>query len=476
MTRPVWRGYPDDPRLRLRVVRSQIEGKAKLKRDLIEERAFIIEKRQSVHHRPADEYIRPGLDLHMSTWEVADSISRFDQREFAERPLAWAGVRGATYADPALLHYAPGQWQRLWGELVPEPFNEHDPNAVAIDVDGVRIGYLSATYVRYAHTCICALNNRGFRVLVPVRYRTRYVRELKLFMVDAFVARPTFEEFDKLLPTQEECDALLQPLWDALEESVREQIARDRFRLTEETLAHLIDLRHMAPEVGLPAIPRLSAVSYEANKFVSKKLVPWRWKRDQRIVDAFEDGWRQVDISRMQGVSSNIVSRVLRDAGIDTSTPRVSPRQRQLRDQIVERLTQGSTRREAMEELGVSASEVSAAIKGAGISVPSRAGLNDYTRDSMRARLETCRRAVELADAGLTYAQIADTLEVGHSTIKTLLRDGRFFQDPTTNTDRLARAQALWGSGAKHGQLSTAADKQALRDGNVLDLIGKPWR
>ncbi|WP_341855771.1 hypothetical protein [Brachybacterium sp. GPGPB12] len=56
------------------------------------------------------------------------------------------------------------------------------------------------------------------------------------------------------------------------------------------------------------------------------------------------------------------------------------------------------------------------------------------------------------------------------------LADGRFFENPRGNPDRLDRARALRKVGATKSQLVSGADRRALRDANMLDLIGKPWR
>ncbi|WP_341855769.1 hypothetical protein [Brachybacterium sp. GPGPB12] len=345
------------------------------------ERYRILFGRRNAHRRTPSEYERPEEILHIATWETARSIALDDPRGFDARPLTWTGVRGSWYCDPTQWFYPPDEWVETWGELVPEPFNRHDSSAVGIDLDGIRLGYAPAGYARYTHTCVCALNNRGFRVLIPPRYRSDYSRDLNLLLAHAYAAPPTFGEWDKILPTDEECAQLLQPLWNALDDSAREQINRDRYGLTDKTLPHLIALRHLAPDVGLPSIPRLSAVTYQVDRFVKAQQSAWRQQRDDQIIAAFREGWRKSDISKRHEVSYSVISRILKETGIDTRAPRVTPDQRRVRTEIVAMLKRGSSRREINDALGVTYHAIAAVAKEAGVDVPSQSGVNDYSHE-----------------------------------------------------------------------------------------------
>jgi hypothetical protein len=58
-----------------------------------------------------------------------------------------AAVGEASYQDPLRRICGSTRWEDVRCEvlaaLVPEPTNEYDPNAVAVQVDGERVGYLS---------------------------------------------------------------------------------------------------------------------------------------------------------------------------------------------------------------------------------------------------------------------------------------------------------------------------------------------
>ena len=161
-------------------MKAQIHSKRRHMEESRTARLELESRRADVHRRSGDEYRRPPRELRMSTWETARSISLYDDRAFEERPLTWMAVRGTPFADPTQFFYPPGRWAEAWGELVPEPMNSHDEFALAIDLDGARVGYASARYARYAHGYVSALNSLGSRVMVPLKYRCDHVVESRI--------------------------------------------------------------------------------------------------------------------------------------------------------------------------------------------------------------------------------------------------------------------------------------------------------
>lgn len=487
MRRPAWPGYSDDPATRHRQIRAQIRGKAKYVKENLGYikglRYAILFGRRNAHRRLPTEYEQPEQILRIATWDAARSIDPHDPRSFDERPLTWMGVRGAKFRDPARWFYPPNEWVETWGELVPEPFNKFDDHALAIDLDGINLGYAPRAYAEYAHPCITALNNNGFRILTPLRYQCEHDSTVDLLIANAYSVLPTLGELEKLLPTDEEYTKMLTPMWDALDPQVRAGILLGRPVLDVDTILPVLAQRHLAEGAGLPREPRLTAIPPGVDRFFSRKKaeqqqaeIEHRRRRDESIVAAFEEGWRQVRIAEKHNVSSSTVARVLRNAGVDTRTPRVNPVQRRERSQIIAMLERGLSRREISDALGVSNHTVAAAADEAGIAVPSQTGVNDYSRVKMRERLEICRRALRLQADGASRTEIAQQLGVSEDMAKKYLADGRFFENPRINTDRLDRARALREAGAKKSQLITSADRRGLRDANMLDLIGKPWR
>ncbi|MBT2532394.1 hypothetical protein J7E83_09685 [Arthrobacter sp. ISL-48] len=67
---------------------------------------------------------------------------------------------------------------------------------------------------------------------------------------------------------------------------------------------------------------------------------------------------------------------------------------------------------------------------------------NAFNAASWKARLERCRRAVELQMLGLNRRDIAEKLGASMDSVKVLLRDGRFYSNPVSDQERLQRAGA----------------------------------
>lgn len=103
---------------------------------------------------------------------------------------------------------------------------------------------------------------------------------------------------------------------------------------------------------------------------------------------------------------------------------------------------------------------------------------NNPTNAKVRSdRLERCRSAVELQSNGATRKQISEHLGVHPDGVASLLRDGKFFANPTSDPSRLtlaqhaasARKRGLTRSGFREEQrLSNAKANECWRDADVL--------
>ena len=64
------------------------------------------------------------------------------------------------------------------------------------------------------------------------------------------------------------------------------------------------------------------------------------------------------------------------------------------------------------------------------------------TQEVLRAaRLQRCKMAAKLRDAGLSNAEIAKRIDAEASGVKVYIQDGRFYADPSREPDRLALAR-----------------------------------
>ena len=445
-------------------------------------RATIFELRSKTHVRRDDEYVRPDQDLQMISWALADTFDLWDERSLNEVPMFWGGLRGAQYHDPYALTIPYCPWVKTWGELVPEPFNKHDDHALAVDVDGRRVGYASAGYASYVHPKICALNNLGYRVLVPTKLKKGRDPFSRLVFLSGYAAFPTLNEIGKYLPSDEESIEMLEPLWFALDEPTRAQIARDGWRLSDETLPNFIALRHLAPQIGLPSKPRLTAVPDSVDRFLNHtRKEEWRVrslqriKRNEAIVQAAANGQTKVDIASEFDLSPHTVAKILRDGGFK-SRPKESASEKQRTDEeIAKLLSNGATRKEIKAALKVSHHRITQVAKEYAPSDIPRTGVNAHAREAMKYRLEASRRALEAFESGKTRTEVATMLQISPDTVKRYLADARFFANPEQNPERLGLAQLARLTNATRSQAQGTAEKRAISDANMLDLIGADW-
>lgn len=107
-------------------------------------------------------YLRQITDLvwAKNSVQVRSTIDDDDPFEF------W--VSGVFYHQKDLQRLCRGASSRCQAHLVPEPGNWFDPCAVAVDVSGSRIGYLSSTIAAKWHDVIRMLNLQGCRVMADV--------------------------------------------------------------------------------------------------------------------------------------------------------------------------------------------------------------------------------------------------------------------------------------------------------------------
>lgn len=398
--------------------------------------------RAASYIRQKGEYVRPAVRL------LLMSADPFD---------AWA--RGVVFHAGAFAGKKPGQLVEV--ELVPEPGNPHDSHAVALDHDGRRFGYLSSFIADTWHDIVRAANTSGYSLWVRGRLQQ-------------------FEDDDgahHLSPT------LLLPRFD----EQRELAAR--FGLTNQAEALLSKFDSMKREEFLEASreefpPNLErALRSHASNFPAFRWAPPNARRG-RVPGVLNLLFR--DIARRERLAR---ADARREAAALARAKKEADRAsaRQVKAEALEQSRQHRLERAAAAEAaGMSNEELAASL---GVSAATATGLKRQARGrawdrnaEMRAeRLERCASAVRLQDQGLTRAQIAVELSCGVETVANLLRDGRFFADPTSDSDRLDRAHdaaRATASGLTRAQwraareLSSAKAAEAWKDADVLDLSG----
>ena len=212
-------------------------------------------------------------------------------------------VRGVMFHQDGFKGGVPGQVVDL--ELVPEQFNRHDLQAVAVDHERARIGYLPASDAARWHDVLLAANRAGFSVWVHG----------ELALVD-------FGDEDRLVPTlfiplnQRMCElgdrfgvgAAITWLLDAVGESVRAEMlesAWDEFprSLVKKVARHAEQFTELTwptnPPAGLPSRVEAPGVLYPYLKALV--LRQRREQAEQRHLEADQRrAERQAEAERLR--------------------------------------------------------------------------------------------------------------------------------------------------------------------------------
>ena len=393
-------------------------------------------------------------------------------------------VRGVMFHQDGFKGGVPGQVVDL--ELVPEQFNRHDLQAVAVDHERARIGYLPASDAARWHDVLLAANRAGFSVWVR--------GELGLF---------DFGDEDRLVPTmfiplnQRMCEladrfgvgAAITWLLDAVGESVRAEMlewAWDEFprSLVKKVARHAEQFAELTWPTNPPAGLR-SRVEAPGVLYLYLKALVLRQRREQAEQRHLEASQRRAE--RQAEADRLRAERI-----------RLKEEARQTRqDQVRDGMKRGWTNREIGADLGVSMATVeklkrevrrsetwdpNSDEKAARLNRKVRGGEAwDHNREERAARLDRAREALGLQGQGLSRAEIGQRMSLSKETVEMLLRDAKFYTDPASDPAR--RRLAYAAAAARRGGtvrcnfqadqgLSKPKAAEAWKDADVLGPSG----
>ncbi|MBD7994658.1 hypothetical protein H9639_05040 [Arthrobacter sp. Sa2CUA1] len=431
------------------------------------------------YQRQPGEYPQVGTPLLLVSWEQAESIEPYDDRPFDEIVGLWMPVVGTEYEPPRKNQERSGTIYKADFELVPEPGNPYDHTALAVDLNGVRIGYLGASYAAHHHWRVRALNVLGHRVVVPGFYRSTFSPIAERDCLEAFALRPTTQMYDGILEDQEEQASRINELWAALSNETRERIACGGFHLTDETAGEVLKLQERFPDIGLPTLPYADAMPRSIQLMLrnarhEQAESKWRKARelDAKALDLVRGGSSVRNASREIAISETRIRKAMKEAGVTALRKHAD----ESRDQTVVLLAEKGLSLSAISaEAGLSVRAVSAALRRRDVPTRGVSGVNEWSRASMLQRVSDCADALKLQGQGNTREEIAKQMGVSVHTVKKRLSDGHFFDNPANNPQRLDLARRVREQSLKQSECSGFGEQRALTDGNVLDLIHAGW-
>ena len=404
--------------------------------------------RNGFHVRRHAEYVRlaRALLLHEEFPNEEDRYYRF--------------VRGAGFhPDPFTGTYPAGSLVQL--ELVPEKFNPHDAQAVAVDHGGSRIGYLPAGTAAGLHDVLGAANRAGFAVWTCGRLdRVELDGPPRLLPA---VSVPTFQATSQLIQ-RFGLDEVLHRLLAAVGATVRAELLASAWEPLPPPLLRIL-ASHAAtfPELTWPTNPPRGVHPRE-----QAPGLLYGFLRDLVVAErqAQAEAKRQAAVAhRAEREAKKVQDRE------DRARNKQEARGRQ-REAVSARLAQGWTIARIAVELGVGIGTVQS-LKG---EADPAQGANHNT-DELLARMARARAVLDMQLAGLSRDDIARRMQLGKETVKELLRDAKFHADRRTDPPRLSTARAAacaQQSGVTRQQfatmqhLSAAKAAEAWRDAKIL--------
>lgn len=301
--------------------------------------------------RHQDDYPKGTTPLQLcSVDELVQAIPHVGDWDLQEVDFYATGVRGTEFQQLSR-KLADGVYM---GELVPEPHNPADHSALAIDIDGERLGYVSARVACYISWHIQILNNKGYRCQVPVSVENYDYDDLpdwaraEDFELDDdedagtyYVCLPTIERLTENFGFAEYEDEITQA-WRSLPQDILlaevKELGEHPVRL--ETI-HSIFSSQQIPRYLLPleADPdyfpyiwhqAFQPVRREIRFQQEEEKRREREARDNRIAELFATGLSQAAVGRELGISPSTVRKALIAKGViqgnnSTTPPRLEP-------------------------------------------------------------------------------------------------------------------------------------------------------
>lgn len=383
---------------------------------------------------PPDEYVRPTNRVFLKPDTYIDNHF----------------VRGTSYHQEGLRQCRDGMSLEI--ELVPEPGNPEDHWAVALHVDRKRIGYISAQDSGLWQDVVSVYNRRGMAV-----YAEGIVRSYDDGLIGVTAYLPGFSEAEKRMAELglfDECDRLIA----SLAPDARQRILNNgRYGLDESDVLLLQSKQHLAPSLNW----RRGTGSHSDDRYPNalyRRLITVDRIERERVAVEREEARRAARLERQRAQTEKVEAKANERKAFD--------------QEILSLSAAGKTKSYIRSHLACSDFRINRVLTESGI-----ARSADQNQDSKHERLTRGRRALQMQRDGITRKEIAAELGCSLETVKAILKDAKFYEDPESDPDRLqlvlqSKAPFLSGIGYQAAAMalgvSEAKLKEARRDLSIL--------
>lgn len=288
------------------------------------------------HLRPVGVYEAPPTKYSAVNWEEVEKTHFDPNADFSSVSLVWTAVRGTMFVDAATVPLPFYTRLKVMFELAPEWSNPHDSSAVAIQLHGVRVGYVRARSSWKVYEFVSQLNGLGLQVLLPGEYHADYDSGTCTLVPQSWIVMPTWHHWEVVTerakhaysrntPTASQMprwESELMKVWEAIDESVREGIAKRNYAPILEHAREFIQYRDRAPGCRLPEqLDRFEPIPATLFWFLQRRRLEQRG-REQEIrrelleeaVKLWREGWTQSDAASELGLSPSAVGKAVRSA------------------------------------------------------------------------------------------------------------------------------------------------------------------
>lgn len=383
---------------------------------------------------PADEYVRPGGRTQLKPKTYIDNHY----------------VRGAGYHVENFSGHKSGD--EIEFELVPEPGNPYDRWAVALHLEGKRVGYVSAEDSGLWHDVVFAYNRAGLAV-----YADGIVHTYGEGTNGLTVLLPGFEDAERLMADLglfKECDAVIA----ALPSEARSRILEsERYGLSAADVRLLRSKKHLAPSLN------------------------WHKSRGSRLEDRYPTALyrRLIDLDRQERErireekqEARQEARLERERLEEEKRTALAAAREVFAERVLGLYANGASLARMRRELGCSDRRIKSVLSVNGLNaLPQQ---NQVAKDE---RLVRSQQALRLQEGGYTRNQIASKMGCSFETVKSMLKDAKFYADPWTDPERLYLVRSSkdpsmkdlgFEAAANLLQVTSAKLKSARRDFSII--------
>jgi hypothetical protein len=227
-------------------------------------------------------------------------------------------------------------------EFVPEPGNWYDPQAVCVDVEGRKVGYLHRELAVIWHRIIRAINTEGYRVMttgVVEKYESRTDNEKYLGLTAMIPDDAGWVFLHRALGFDSEFYAVFSRLPATTRDRLLDYRAPWDEMVTPDLVANLFELRSLMPNFDWERLIRahhlpMSLPGQFVNRVRAESSMLWarrqRWRAEmknrrerarvwersglyEQIVGLRRLGWTLARVGEEVGRSPGVVSKIIRE-------------------------------------------------------------------------------------------------------------------------------------------------------------------